>query len=464
MNFSFKNISCVIFAIISLCYCGTKTKTFEPEVKPKPNIIFFLVDDLGWSDLGFRDKTFETPNIDKLATAGINFTQFYIASPTCSPSRSSILTGKHPARLKIVRHIPTGTKYGFDEFGRTTEEFNYLDRDPAQFPCRNWLPLEHSTYAEFLKEQGYYNLFIGKWHLGHEEYHPTQQGFDKQIGTANAGHPSSYYPPYFKDSTLFPDANNRYLTDKLTDEAVDFIENYDKDQPFNLSFWYYSVHHPHEGRTDLLEHFKSRGLEGRYANYAAMVKTADESIGRVLEAIKNKGIEKETIVIFMSDQGGYFENKPFRGGKLTETLCEGGARVPFFFYWPGVTKASTENNSIVQSVDLFPTLVDLLGGDISNYKDIDGVSLLPSITENKQVERDAIYGYRAYEDLYASVRSGDWKLLAYRSGKLELYNITNDIKEERDLVDKKPEKRNELVEKLRNWEKEMEVEEYSGVQ
>jgi len=181
----------------------------------QPNIVLFFVDDLGWSDLGYRNPVFESPNIDTLAREGLNFEQAYIACPTCSPSRATLLTGKHPARLQLVRHIPGGPKHPeFDKFGRTDKEFNLWQTDPVQFPCRNWLPLEHTTYAEVLKKLGYYNLFVGKWHLGHEKYHPVQQGFDCQIGTSNWGHPRSYYPPYFRNSDVLIEEKDRYLTDK----------------------------------------------------------------------------------------------------------------------------------------------------------------------------------------------------------------------------------------------------------
>ncbi len=231
-----------------------------------------------------------------------------------------------------------------------------------------------------------------------------------------------------------------------------------------LTFSYYSVHTPHEGKKELIDGFKEKGLEDRYANYAAMVKSLDESVGNVLKAVNEKGIHNETIIIFLSDQGGFFENEPFRGGKMKETLFEGGARVPFFVYWPGVTKPNSTNNSIVQSTDLFPTLIDIAGGDTSKYEDLDGISLLPTIQKNNSLNRDPIYGYRAYEDLYASVRDGDWKLLAYRSGKLELYNIKKDKEETNDLSKNNSDKVKELVNQLKQWEKEMQVESYSGVQ
>ncbi|CAA6696519.1 MULTISPECIES: sulfatase [unclassified Lentimonas] len=432
----------------------------------QPNIVLLFVDDMGWDDMGYRDPLLDTPNLDALAADSLDFQQAYIATPTCSPSRATLLTGQHPARIKMVRHIPNDIEHGFDKYGRTDESnpVNYWKKDPAQFPCPNWLALEYTSYAEALKDLGYYNLFVGKWHLGHEPFHPIHQGFDRQIGTGNAGHPKSYYPPYFHHSDVMADETERYLTDKLTDETVNFIEHYEKEQPFMISLWYYTVHGPHVGRKDLLKHYLDKGFTGKEAHYAAMVSAMDESVGRVRAALAAKGIDKETIIIFLSDQGGMFENKPFHGGKKADTLYEGGARVPFMVNWPGVTVAA-QNNSLVQSTDLFPTLVEIAGGDPSQYENLDGVTLLPTIRNNSILDRgEPLFGYRAYEDLYASVREGDWKLLAYRSGTLKLYNIANDIGEQKDLAATHPEKVDQLVKKLKAWEKEMEVDQYSGVQ
>ena len=436
--------------------------------KDKPNIVLFFVDDLGWNNLGYRNpELFETPNIDALANDGIDFQQAYVASPTCSPSRSTLVTGKHSARLKLVRHIPAGPKHpDFDEYGRTDVEFNLWPTDPAGFPCRNWLSLEHVTYAEALKELGYYNLFVGKWHLGHESYHPIRQGFDRKIGTSNYGHPKGYYPPFAPHGEVFPEEKERYLTDKLTDETVDFINGYDNDQPFMISLWYYNVHTPNIGREDLVARFKGReGLEGKRAQYAAQVMAVDESVGRVRDALKAKRIDKKTLIIFTSDQGSLYEWPPYRGGKRVDTLCEGGARVPFIVSWPGVTEHSTSNHSITQTTDIFPTLVEIAGGDPADFENLDGVSLLTTIKDNSTLERDKpIYGYRAYEDLYVSVRQGPWKLLGYRSGKLCLYNVEEDRSEQHDLAEENPDKVQQLLKELRVWEKEMGVEEFSGVQ
>lgn len=431
----------------------------------KPNIVLLFVDDLGWYDLGYRNAKFESPHIDRLASESLDFQRAYIASPTCSPSRATLLTGKHPARLQMVRHIPNDTKHGFDEFGRTDEEFNFWEGDPANFPCRNWLPLEHTSYAEALKELGYYNQFFGKWHLGHEPFHPVKQGFDQQIGTTNAGHPKSYYPPFFKNSEVFAAERERYLTDTLTDQSVQFIEQYDRPQPFMLSMWYYNVHRPPVGRTDLVKHFESKGYGDADAVYAAQVKAVDESVGRIREAIRQKGIDENTIVIFLSDQGSWYQNLPLRGSKRVDTLCEGGARVPLMIHWPGVTKSNTKNNSLVQSTDLFPTLVEIAGGDPSKHTDLDGVSLVSMIRENRTLERgEPLFGYRAYQDLYASVRDGDWKLLAYRGGKVSLYNIANDEDEQIDLAQAQLATVKRLTAELIAWEKRMNVQQYSGVQ
>ncbi len=423
----------------------------------KPNIVLLFVDDLGFSDLGYRNPTFESPNISALARESVDFTQFYIPSPACSPSRAGLVTGKHPARLQITRHIPWNAY----------EPFHYYrDKgDPANVPSRNWLEKKHLTYAEVLKELGYYNLFIGKWHLGHEEYHPVEQGFDRQIGTTNQGNPTSYYPDYFSSSEEFDDESSAYLTDKLTDEAVGFIDSYDRDQPFMLSFWYYSVHTPHMGRDDYVAYFKEKGFGGKRAEYLAMLKSVDDSVGRIRQALERKGIAEDTVILFLSDQGSYFENPPFRGGKLGGTaLYEGGARVPFFVRWPGVTLPG-ENHSLVQSLDIFPTLIEIAGGDPKNYIELDGVSLVDMLRGKSELQRGMpLYGYRSYEDLYASVREGDWKLLAYRSGDLELYNIAEDVGETSNLANKNRAIRESLKAKLIEWEREMGVAEFSGLQ
>jgi arylsulfatase A-like enzyme len=431
----------------------------------KPNVVLFFVDDMGWASRTMRDETYETPNIDQISRDGLEFESAYIPTPTCSPSRASLVTGQYAARIGMPRHIPHKKQYGFDKYGRTEQTHNVWEKDPAKVPSVNWLNTEYVTYAEALKKQGYYNMFIGKWHLGHEGYHPVDQGFDAQIGASNWGHPNSYYPPYFKHSEVYKNVKERYLTDKLTDDAVEFISGYDKEQPFMMSMWYYAIHTPFQGRKDLVKHFEDKGLTGKYAHHAALVSGIDESIGRVRAALEKKGLDKNTVIIFLSDQGGILENKPLHGGKKLDTLYEGGARVPLLVSWPGITQPGSKNNTPVQSTDLFPTLVELSGGNISTYKNLDGVSLLSAIKDGKAIKRDSpLFGYRAYEDLYASVRDGDWKLVAYRSGTVKLYNIIKDMGEKHDVSIANPKKVASLKTKLINWEKDMNLEQYSGVQ
>ena len=435
----------------------------------RPNIVLLFVDDLGWNCLGYRNPDlFITPNIDQLAKDGIDFQQGYVAAPVCSPSRATLLTGKHPARLKMVRHVRTDTKNGIqlihDEQGRPSHHL--LPTDPAQFPSKNWVDLEHVTYAEALNDLGYYNLFLGKWHIGEEGFHPIDQGFAQQIGTTNQGSPSSYYPDYFKTSEVFGGESEKYLTDKLTDEAVEFLDEWDREQPFMMSLWYYNVHTPNIGRKDFLPLFEGRGGflgDPKREQLAAQIMAMDESVGRVRAALKQNGMDENTVIIFTSDQGSLFEWEPYRGGKRIDTLCEGGARVPFMISWPDGFEAGVQNESVVQTTDIFPTLVELAGGNPNDYENLDGVSLLSTLANNSTLDRgEPIFGYRAYEDLYSSVREGDWKLLGYRSGKTSLYNVELDRVEQNDLAEQHPQKVAAMLRKLTEWEARMGVTQYSG--
>lgn len=417
----------------------------------KPNIVLLFVDDYGWSDIGYRNDTFKTPNLNQLKKDGLDFNRAYIPTPTCSPSRLSLLTGKEAIRLGMPRHI------SIDE-NNPDAEYNLWPKDPVQRPSRNYLPLEEITYAERLKEFGYYNYFIGKWHLGHQGRYPIDQGFDDEFGVTDHGHPKSYYFPFFKDGD--PKGFQKkykegdYLTDVLTDGAVDFIEGYDKDQPFMMSFWYYSVHGPSVGRKDLLKKYQDAGLVGKYAHHAAMVEAMDESIGRVRKAIEEKGIADNTVIIVLSDQGGAYTNAPLSGGKKGgNTLGEGGARVPFMIYYPEVTTPNTVSDVPVQSIDLYPTLVEIASGKRYENKDIQGVSLMP-LLKGEEITKRNLYFFRSYEDQYAAVISGDWKLVKYHSGKFQLFNVAKDISEQNDLIGTNLEIETQLKNDIANWEKE----------
>ncbi|PKQ61336.1 sulfatase [Labilibaculum filiforme] len=435
-----KQVLIAFFALASL----------QGLAQEKPNVVVFFIDDLGWADVGYQNQDFQTPNIDQLKKEGVNFDRAYVATPTCSPSRASILTGKEAIRLQMPRHITEE-----DKFGRNTEKYNYWKNDPVQMPSINWLPLEEVTYAERLKDLGYYNMFIGKWHLGHEAYHPTHQGFDEQYGTSNFGHPKSYYQPFFQvNNPLKEISDDQYLTDVLTDKAEDFIKNYDKKQPFSLNVWHYGVHGPHVGRKDLIDQYKAKGWEDRYAEYGAMVTAMDESLGRIRKALEEKGIADNTVILFTSDQGGYFTNFPLRGKKNGgNTLGEGGARVPFVLYYPGVTKANTTCQVPIQTIDVYPTLVEIASGKQCTDEQIQGKSLIPLLKGEKFEDRDLFF-FRSYEDQYCSVISGDWKLIKYHSGLLQLYNVKEDMGEVNNLIFVKTAIAKKMAKKLSDWEQE----------
>ena len=423
----------------------------------KPNIILFFVDDLGWADLGYRNPKFHTPNIDQLKKDGIEFSRAYVATPTCSPSRASILTGREPVRFQMVRHVDDGKEGDFDAKGNSINDFSLWEKDPVQMPSINMLPLKEITYAERLKELGYYNFFLGKWHLGDTRYYPSKQGFDEEYGVCNYGHPKSYYPPFFKEDNPLASFDNsgEYLETVLVNKALDFISNYKKDNPFMLSFFHYDVHGPQIGRKDWVEQYKKEGLKGKDAEYAAMISAVDESVGKVRKALVEKGIADNTVIIFTSDQGGFFSNAPLSGGKIGgNTLGEGGARVPFLMYYPKVTKANTVSDIPIQTTDVFPTLMAIAGRKSCADKQVNGKNLLPIIKEEKFKDR-SLYFFRSYEDQYAAVIAGDWKMIKYHSGKLQLFNIKNDISEQKDLIAIEIKQAQKFEKDLAKWEKEV---------
>ena len=427
------------------------------EAAKKPNIVLLFADDLGWGEMKYRRHIFKTPNIDSIAADGMTFTDAYAASPTCSPSRASVITGQHPARLGIVRHVPTGRTDG-----RLKDEFHTIKQDPAQMPSRNWLPLGETTIAEALKKRGYQTAFVGKWHLGHEPYHPIRQGYDVQFGVSNFGHVHSYHAPFFgKFSDTYKDVpEGKYLTDQLTDDAVKYIEGRDAKAPFMLTLFYYSAHDPFQGRKDLVEkiqtaHPNAKGWKG---DFAAMIAAIDESVGRIRTAIGKKGLDDNTVIFFVGDQGGKVPNGPLRGTKRGgRALYEGGARIPLQVCWPGVAKPASTHAQPVSTNDIFPTMLAMAGGKPADYPRLDGKSLAGLLKGAASIDRKHVIMYRSYESQYAAVRSGKWKLIAYRTGQCELYNLADDLSEKNDLSATQGDKVKELTGVLRAWEKKMGV-------
>ncbi|MFR9500491.1 MAG: sulfatase [Rikenellaceae bacterium] len=418
----------------------------EPAEQKQPNIVLLFVDDMGWADMGYRTDIYQTPNIDKLAAEGIDYTRAYVPTATSSPSRAALLTGKESVRCGFVRHI-------YDNPDR--EEFQSFEKDPGNMLSRGWLPLEEITYAERLHEAGYYNYFVGKWHLGHEPFYPIYQGFDAMYGTCEHGHPRSYYQPYFKTENPFTDAPaDDFLTEQVSRGAEEFIQNYDGEQPFLLNVWYYAVHSPHIANKDLLQKYLDAGLDHKTAAYASMLESVDNSVGAIRKALEDKGIADNTIIILTSDQGGALPNGELRGGKMGgDTLAEGGSRVPFLVYVPSSPMLGNSYDAPVQTIDIYPTFVELATNQPCSDSHIQGVSLVSTFAGESLAARD-LFLYRSYEDQNSAIINGDWKLIKYRSGLTQLYNITEDQSETTSLVEQEPQIAQEMLARLLEWEKE----------
>lgn len=421
----------------------------QPDIRrntnSNPNFVILFVDDLGYYNVGFRNEKYYTPNIDRLKQQGVTFTNAYVPSPTCSPSRAGLYTGQHPARLQFYRHcLDNG------------QEYNVQNGDTSLLLSREWLPREVETYAEVVKKKGYNTFFLGKWHLGNEKFGPQKQGFDTAWSNAGAGAVKSYYAPYFQGKGFWNDIpSNQYLTDFYTDKAVEYIQSYQEDQPFLLQFSYHNVHTPNVGRKDFLEMYKEKGFEGKMIEFGAQVSAMDASVGRIMEALEKSGKSNNTVVIFTSDQGSFFPNLPLRGTKQEgTTLYEGGQKVPFIMKWTGVIKEGGEIKSNVQTTDIFPTICEITGSNPKKYKGLEGLSLLSILKDDKPLDRSYIFAFRSYDAQYASVLSKDnWKLIAYRDGRNELYKVDEDISEERNLAESNPQITKTLLEALKNWEK-----------
>jgi arylsulfatase A-like enzyme len=443
----------------------------------KPNILFILVDDYGWRDVAAYGSTFyETPNMDKLIGQSLKFTQAYSTYPRCVPSRYSIMTGSHPARLK-------GDGEGKDgEAGFTVHTPNI-------------------SIGQAMKNNGYQTFYIGKWHLGGEDKAPNGVGFDQSIAAGQAGATSSHFAPYNEKSNgssgkekPITDLDNapkgEYLTDRLTDEAINLLkEDAKKDKPFFGILAHYAVHTPIQAKEEYINYFKEKlrknptvagadyepesagetKLKQDNVTYAAMIKSVDDGVGKIMKALEDLGIANNTIIIITSDHGGLASrgnkrelatsNKPLRAGK--GNLYEGGVRVPYIIKWPGVIKGGTETNSIIQGVDNFATLVDIAGGKMPSSQINDGKSFYDVIKNGKSYTDRTIFWHNgsprptSTADIYSSaIRKGDYKLVdLFALGKKELYNIKKDIGEQNDIAAANPKLVDELYAELDAWRK-----------
>jgi arylsulfatase A-like enzyme len=430
----------------------------------KPNIILVVVDDLGAHDVGFMGSTFyETPNIDKLAGGGVVFAQAYAAAANCSPTRASIMTGKYPARLGITDWIrPSVWRDG------TEDEKTYVSDPGKKLACPHYplkLDTAEMTIAELLKSAGYTTMHIGKWHLGGPGYLPEDQGFDYNFAGFDFGQPPSYYAPYTSDwapggiPSIMPLSGDEYLTDREAEEAVRFIRA-NRKHPFFLNLWHYAVHTPIQPEVEYEEYFKSKSSTDGQKNprYAAMIKSVDDAMGRVMETLEEEGLIENTLVIFYSDNGGhngYTSNAPLRSGKGNP--WEGGIREPLVMHWPKVLDAGTEFTGPVSSIDLLPTLCNVAGVGVPENIGVDGVNIMPALLDDQELSRDGLFWhfphYRSYEDVrpFSIVQSGDWKLIRFWEGSNELYNLADDPSETDDLSSVNVKKVLELESMLDSW-------------
>ena len=440
-----------------------------------PNIVFFLVDDLGAHDLGFTGSTFyETPHLNRLAAESARFTRAYAACPVCSPTRASLLTGRYPQRTGITDYIGAPQPAGWMRNTRLL---------PA--PYKTELALEEVTLAEALKGAGYATFFAGKWHLGTEPFYPEKQGFDVNKGGCEKGGPyggDKYFSPY-GNPRLDDGPPGEHLPDRLATETNRFLEAHRR-EPFLAYFSFYDVHTPLMARHDLQAKYEEKrkrlgltakwGREGErdvrlvqeHAVYAGMVEAMDQAVGKVLKKLDDLGLRENTIVVFTSDNGGLStsegwptSNAPLRAGK--GWLYEGGIREPLLVRWPGVTTAGQQIDTPVSSPDFFPTVLEAAGARAPEGVRLDGRSLVPLLRgSGKLPERLLFWHYPHYGNQGgapgAAVIRGKWKLISWDEGPtVELYDLATDAEEQHDLSREQPDRVRELLAELKAWQQDV---------
>lgn len=432
------------------------------EGASRKNIVLVLIDDLGWMDLGCQGSTYyKTPRIDQLASEGVRFTDAYSACAVCSPTRASILTGKYPARLLLTDWLPSG---------RWDPKAELIEGRKIR-----GLPVEEFTLAEAMREAGYRTVHIGKWHLGSEPFClPQHHGFDINIAGNAHGAPGQYFFPYQGNWSIpttphrakwnvLPDGNDGdYLTDRLTKEAVKAIKEAGE-TPFFLYFPHYGVHTPLQAPDELIAKYEQIPVAKRQGKpvYAGMVESIDRSVGQVLDAIKETGKEDDTIIIFTSDNGGFYKatsNAPLRANK--GSYYEGGIRVPLIIKWPGVSLNGRVIQEPVISNDLYPTCLSAAGLELNPHQHMDGINLKPLLNETERLPRETLFWhfphYNSHPQSYPSsvIRKGDWKLIeSFDPASVELYDLKQDIGETKNLAATYPDRRDALLEELESWRK-----------
>lgn len=449
-----------LFALMLLAAWASGCRGAErPETPmPPPNIVFIYVDDLGWRDVGFNGSTwYETPNIDRLAAGGMIFTDAYANGPNCAPSRASLMSGQYSPRHGIYT-------VNSPERGQS--------RNRKLIPTPNTTVLDSTvfTLTEALQAAGYTSISLGKWHMGQgSATGPVGQGFTYNVGGNQRGHPPTYFSPY-RNEDIADGPEGEYLTDRLTEEAVRFIEQH-KAGPFFVYLPYYAVHTPIQGKPALVEKYAAKSNEGPQNNpmYAAMVETVDQGVGRILATLDDLAISEQTLVVFYADNGGVHgitSMAPLRDGK--GTLYEGGIRVPLAMRWPSVIAPGTQSRVPVIGIDFFPTFLEITGQPGPPSQILDGESLIPLLKQTGTLTRDALFWHfpayleanpqwypngRTWRTTPAgAIRQGSWKLIEYfEDGRLELYDLGSDPGETRNVAAQNPQTVEALHRRLQLW-------------
>lgn len=458
-SFSQRGSASLLSAVLAMCFLYIVPPAFS-QTNERPNILFIFLDDYGWKDAGFMGSDFyETPNIDRLASEGMVFTNAYSCAANCAPARACLLSGQYTPRHEIY-NVGTARR-GKPKFGKL-----------KHIAGTNTLRSDIVTWAQCLQKGGYKTATMGKWHLSKD---PIPYGFDVNIGgTHSGGPPKGYFSPHGKTPGLKNAPKGEYITDRLHDEAINFIDE-NKANPWFLYLTHFAVHTPLQGKKEIVSKYKAKekGVIHDSEVMAAMIESVDEGVGRLAAKLDSLSLTDKTAIVFFSDNGGYgpaTSMHPLKGYK--GTYYEGGIREPFFIKWPGVVKPGTKSDTPIIAVDLYPTFCAITGSPLPGDQTLDGVNLVPLFKGEGDLKQRALFWHfpaylQSYNGVYGEqrdpiyrsrpcgvIRYGDWKLheyFEYGEDGLELYNLADDVGERENLAVKNPAKAKQLHQMLKDW-------------